>query len=478
LGFLSHHQFQKHWTHFHANGIPKQIQPKKSVDKDEVLPLLFDLVSLGRVEEVRQLQDEYKQLHKWDAAKLLNLAALHGSLELFEIFSLHREINGHDLSASAVKAIQGGNLELFSHIYQHHRDVLIPTKYNYSVMRAAITSENLDIFDFCLENQLISTKPDWLFGEGTIGATVEPEHQVRLIKAWERIDIHSVSGARVWLSALRQVADTNCSVILASFILKPEWNVDPDWRMSVHERTALHIAATRDTAAAAELIKLLLVAGANPNTTQNTTRKGSRVLVSIAQEKGAKNISKWLGQTWPDLVAWARLQWTEDHEKRWNKRQKSEKMTKEKRRLAEERKVKREEKKKEKQEEGKKEEGKKEEGKEEEKIEWKKQATKDWENQAKAKSKPVLTDKEEQTKREKISKFSTDSIRFSRRDNLKSQSYTSATSCRRALFRETPSQLLATWTPWPTTSPNLKTTRTLRHLSSRAPKPTSSSRSF
>jgi ankyrin repeat protein len=72
--------------------------------------------------------------------------------------------------------------------------------------------------------------------------------------------------------------------------------------------TPLHHAAKKTTTAAAELMKFLLLSGANPNTSALVRGK----TLTPSMERGARNISKWLGMTWDELVKWAQ----EDRKKR------------------------------------------------------------------------------------------------------------------------------------------------------------------
>ncbi|KAJ5826600.1 hypothetical protein N7447_003363 [Penicillium robsamsonii] len=62
-------------------------------------------------------------------------------------------------------------------------------------------------------------------------------------------------------------------------------------------------AAAKKTREAAELMKLLLLAGADPNAFHQRTKDSEPK--SPGMGKGAKQISKWLGMTWDELVKWA-----------------------------------------------------------------------------------------------------------------------------------------------------------------------------
>jgi hypothetical protein len=64
--------------------------------------------------------------------------------------------------------------------------------------------------------------------------------------------------------------------------------------------TALHHAARQTSAEAAELMKFLLFAGADPEASAR------RAKLKISEERGARAISKWLDISWDDLVAQAK----------------------------------------------------------------------------------------------------------------------------------------------------------------------------
>jgi ankyrin repeat protein len=73
-----------------------------------------------------------------------------------------------------------------------------------------------------------------------------------------------------------------------------------DFRRSHLYLTALHHAARQNSAAAAEMMKYLLLQGANPEL------MAGRARLRIRDEKGAKGIAQWLGMSWDELVAKAK----------------------------------------------------------------------------------------------------------------------------------------------------------------------------
>lgn len=68
-------------------------------------------------------------------------------------------------------------------------------------------------------------------------------------------------------------------------------------------KTPLMLAAAKMTREGAEMMKLLLLAGADPNALYQ--RKKDSEPTTAGMERGAQNVSKWLGMTWDELVEWA-----------------------------------------------------------------------------------------------------------------------------------------------------------------------------
>ena len=94
------------------------------------------------------------------------------------------------------------------------------------------------------------------------------------------------------------MASSTCSITLAKALI--EYGATVDDRRSSLYLTPLHCAARQTSAAAADLMKMLLFAGADPEA------KAGRAKLRISEEKGAKGISKWLGMSWDELVARAK----------------------------------------------------------------------------------------------------------------------------------------------------------------------------
>lgn len=104
---------------------------------------------------------------------------------------------------------------------------------------------------------------------------------LEIFKAVQQID--------EFTEALLAVAQGNCSIEVAEYLLRNGANVDG------LGTPPLRIAAKRKTRSAANFIKFLLESGANPFT---ISTRGN----SSGVPYGARNFSKWLGMTWDELI--------------------------------------------------------------------------------------------------------------------------------------------------------------------------------
>jgi hypothetical protein len=109
----------------------------------------------------------------------------------------------------------------------------------------------------------------------------------------------------MWASqTLRNVAEFSCSITLAAYLLGHGANING--RPSHTQKTALHRAAGNTSAEGAEMIRFLLLNGADPEAELKATDKRNfwrrRPGKKIREEEGAKGIHRWLGKTWDELV--------------------------------------------------------------------------------------------------------------------------------------------------------------------------------
>lgn len=111
-----------------------------------------------------------------------------------------------------------------------------------------------------------------------------------LLSTWAALEMRSATSdfnSQYNLdAAVVYVAKTTCSLVLTKALL--EYGAKVDSRKRDYFLTPLHHAARQSSPQAAELMKFLLYHGADPEV------QGSRAKLKISEEKGAKEIAKWL----------------------------------------------------------------------------------------------------------------------------------------------------------------------------------------
>jgi len=242
-------------------------------------------------------------------------------------------LEGGDISMevwiqAAVGSIQNENIQTLKWVASKISTTNLETEHvfvlkeRWEFNEAAMNSSSEEVFQIWEKyfSDMKLAKQSCLCHFKFIRPIVSPIQELRLAALWKervadgRLSMTDLGGA------LKTVAETCCSVVLATILV--DLGVDVDYKTnkkSTAERTPLHVAARKKNAAAAELMKYLLLAGADPNTFTFTYRGGNTKRGNLAgsrkretetpsMEKGAQNISKWLGMTWDQLVEWAQEQ--------------------------------------------------------------------------------------------------------------------------------------------------------------------------
>jgi hypothetical protein len=126
----------------------------------------------------------------------------------------------------------------------------------------------------------------------------------QLLRLWRDSGVASLLGKGWANHTLKTVAELEFSVMLATYLL--EQGADVNHRPSDTHRTALQRAAKYSSAEGAEMIRFLLLNGADPEADQQDTKSHNGTTArqgkKIRDEEGAKGIHRWLGMTWDELV--------------------------------------------------------------------------------------------------------------------------------------------------------------------------------
>jgi hypothetical protein len=311
-GFLSRKMRDDHLSQFHQDRGDTQsllALDRQGVQQDELIPLLYDLIRLDNLDAVKALVERFQKLDNLDRENLFNVAAFSGSLSMLRLLLDKQRYYRADLLQLSIR---GQNVEVMKWLISLDLDPIDDLFRNVlrsdseeirAVWKAAYTESQQGKTKQWKENQRKNHRPHFISAQAIIAVGGDPFREDWLISHWKEIEVFNKRETD-WIGhALVNVASSTCSLKIARYILQFSSNVDH--RRSAKYPTPLHHAATKTTAEAAELMKLLLIEGADPNKTSGGFDRRDKVteIRRIQDEKGAKGISKWLGISWDELVA-------------------------------------------------------------------------------------------------------------------------------------------------------------------------------
>jgi len=312
----------QHWEHCH-NEQTSTTQIPENIDEDEVLPLLFDLVRSDKVILFKSLLPQSITLSGKAKDELFNFSMEYGSPAILDLlksvfyFEIHEHIAGKTyplIDKGFAAAIRGNNTETFQHL------LLIAGRNWYSIILPEILKSKSEEFRLGWETNVDAESEYWSrrlekmprrdskapFGSRYTRSSLlrvskaDPNNEAFILLVWEKLNL-AKSLSQVYLGdALVNVAATCCSEKMAKYLINAGAPVNH--RRSSHYLTSLHHAVMHNTPEAAKLVKYLLGKGADPAAFFTSAPKKGSMIRRIRDEAGAKDISKWLGMSWDDLV--------------------------------------------------------------------------------------------------------------------------------------------------------------------------------
>ena len=300
-GFLSRKMRDDHLNKYHTTKATRTEVHQSPPDPDEVQPLLFDLVQADETDRVRELLPYFRKLNRDTQQAMQEIAAYSGSPAMVHVLiSVSSPLKSITL---AKKAIEGLNVDTFKHsldmpenIYSsEHMSLLVP-------LLASGSEPLLEVWKLYFNPKAVTRCQghvhDGLRFSQTIKATKgDPDKESCLISFWERARADGIFTENVLGTGLSTVVQTTCSVRLAKYLI--DLGVDVNFVPKCHALAPVRHAARRDSAAAADLIRFLLLHGADPDLTPT---KPSMAYPKIQDEKGPRGIAKWLGMSWDELL--------------------------------------------------------------------------------------------------------------------------------------------------------------------------------
>lgn len=347
-GFLSQRMQREHLDSFHTEGqshLPvSHLDATENNDQEDITSILFDLVKADRGTEVKALLHHFKALKTPTQIQMLQFAAKSSSTSAMRILFNHwYGKNKRDALGVLVSAIQGKNLEAVEWLlrntdtrlkgetsYPEYRDISkftgTPELYSWTsrdawsnILASVLESDCETLFqtllpefvvEFLTERNGANLEPP--SSRSTLARSMslvvikatsrQPEREERLIMIWERIskNVTSKNFERTLRQALGYVVGLCCSVPMAKALLSygAPVNYTTNNQSIGSFRTPLHKTLRKSRPETAEMARFLLYRGANPDF------RALRCNVELIKDEiGAREISKWLGMTWDELVA-------------------------------------------------------------------------------------------------------------------------------------------------------------------------------
>jgi hypothetical protein len=315
-GFLSQKMRDDHLGRAHSDLNKLAVNASHIEDDDEAKLHLLDLIKADLVEDVeaflstRNIMDKVQRDKHWDET-MCSAAVFSGSLRMVKL--LRSKFNGLDYTMF----FEGlrGSIEIYKYVIggSFANDHWIITSAG-----SLDDKEKLDIWVESVKQLLLSDRT-FQTGNGTnkFWHGITHQHVIRamakdiytegqLLQLWKLIQWGPNAGMRRKRDlgdALTRVANAKCSVALAEYLLESGALVDR--RRSDKYPTALWSAARQSTRECAALMKLLLLHGADPNIKRQPLKvrgSGWTTFTKIEDEIGPRELSKWLGITWDELV--------------------------------------------------------------------------------------------------------------------------------------------------------------------------------
>lgn len=269
-----------------------------NLDSSNLLPLLFDLVSINDVESVEKLPPFFEQLSHSHQEELLRLVGNSASPAMAKLIyeRAEKHIPLDMLLEFMIAFMDGQNIESLRFLLSDNDGKIAQKIKAKGYTRKIIQFLSHSIATGSME--LIRVVDDLVVGhfaknfgmpllsaythQDVVKATARcPDREEYLIRAW------STHGIASWPSGvLRRVAATTCSIRLSQVLLQHGATVDG--KLKKGNLTPLCWAARKDSPEAAHLMKFLLYQGANPD--------------GMSNFDGPRNISKWLDVSWDKLV--------------------------------------------------------------------------------------------------------------------------------------------------------------------------------
>ena len=336
-----------HLNDGHREQVPKPTVTTIQPDIDEIENLMVDLIQGGNLELLKVILSSPDAREIKNDRRVLRAAVIFGNPSYLEDFSLLPRKTAfdrkYDIWFMTDVAISNPRLDNMEHL-------LI----NSEIKESGWESEFPNVFQQILDSDSMEAFTLWKkVIKDKLGRvklldkerklimkyyfahvrSVKPHQEQLIIQVWEELHVSdALKDATSLGDALVHVSMTSCSVRLAKFWI--DAGAPVDFRRCERYPTPFFHAVKKDSAEAAELVRFLLQCGADPalEVMPRAYSNKKRDRPRIGDEKGAKELSQWLGITWDELLA----ETADVRQEARTAREKAEKATKEAKKEAEE----------------------------------------------------------------------------------------------------------------------------------------------
>ncbi|CZR41601.1 uncharacterized protein FPRO_11190 [Fusarium proliferatum ET1] len=312
LGFSSLGQLEQHRVQYHQR--PTEIHIPSDLDTlelEELKSLMMEYIMRDRVQEMERILPSI--ISRWPSksafrSSFKGLLASHGSVAMVRL------IFGDQLPDEGI--VWSSYDSFMSHAIRSRNVPVVEWAFNTGAIAVGspktglvsqiAASDSLETFNIWWNDALSSNHFHRLMSYIVECRKWSPLMESQVASLW--IEQHQLGNFPTFLASklLKILASSSCSLVLAQALVA--CGADVNYRSSKlsAELPPLHLAIRKTSTEAADLVKYLLLSGADPHVKIIRSlgkNKGQEIVPSL--EPGAKGISKWLGQTWDELVEWA-----------------------------------------------------------------------------------------------------------------------------------------------------------------------------
>ena len=319
IGFLSQTELEQHWLKCHRETcIATSSEHLRDLDDDSVGVLALDLIGTNDIAGFNALASRIQKLKEPSRRQVfssgLKTASSGSHAAMVELMIQEAQRVYADkyiveelILGAAIELLEDDDVQISKYLVRSHSDMFskgwdIP-KYLAGGNRALFVHKLMEIgspemVELWLDREQVPNTLEGIFSQELLRSDASRSSEMALSAIWKKRYSQGLVAPKMASECLKSVAQCSCSITLGRTLL--EMGGDINYQIKKNAGSPLQHAAKKRSREAAEFIKFLLLSGADPTRSRTGTK--------IENEQGAKNISKWLGKSWEELVEWAKAE--------------------------------------------------------------------------------------------------------------------------------------------------------------------------